>query len=43
MWVYLMKTKSQVVGLLRQFIAYVKNHFNTMVESVRIDNGRVSQ
>lgn len=38
-WVYLMKTKCQVSGLLTQFFAYVKNHFDTTVKTVRTDNG----
>lgn len=38
-WVYLMKTKSKVQPLLKQFFALVETQFQTVIKMIRIDNG----
>lgn len=38
-WTYLLSNNSQVPSLIKYFCAYVNNHFNTSVKTVRTDNG----
>jgi hypothetical protein len=38
-WLHLMKNKSKTCHLVRNFITYVENQFNTSVKIIRSDNG----
>lgn len=38
-WTYLLANKEQVRGILRNFLAYVENHFDKKVKTIRSDNG----
>ncbi|KAF7808557.1 G-type lectin S-receptor-like serine/threonine-protein kinase [Senna tora] len=38
-WIYLMQSKGQTVGLLDEFLKYVKNFFSANVKCFKTDNG----
>lgn len=38
-WVIFLKTKDQTKNNIIQFVAYIKNQFNTSLKWLRIDNG----
>lgn len=38
-WIYLLKLKSDVFVILKHFLSYVKNQFNTCIKILRTDNG----
>jgi len=38
-WLYMLRFKSDVFGVLKSFLALVKNQFNRQVKKVRSDNG----
>ncbi|XP_010690723.2 uncharacterized protein LOC104904224 [Beta vulgaris subsp. vulgaris] len=38
-WTHLLKTKTQVPSIVSAFLAYVQNHFNVSIKTIRTDNG----
>ena len=38
-WTYLMPSKIHTSSNIKTFCAYVKNHFNTTIKTIRTDNG----
>ncbi|KAJ9550550.1 hypothetical protein OSB04_014595 [Centaurea solstitialis] len=39
-WVYLLKSRSEVFTIFREFHSYVQNHFNSSIKTLRSDNAK---